>query len=73
MYSIFSEKLEELIKSTEKVEAQLLETGMKDSTPTILHPRVWKDEEEAIRAATDSDYRNKMELVKKLERKFGDI
>lgn len=67
----FEDILLDLSRLTERVSKEIGdEDSFKSSTPVILHPRVWKDEEEAKKAATDSNFRTKMELLKQLEDKM---
>ena len=64
--SPISKIFSDLEKQAEKTVKEISEESKTNKT-VILHPRVWKDKDEAQRAKNDPDYRRKMEIVKKLQ------
>jgi len=60
-----------LTREAEKTSEKLNDEGVKANETVILHPQVWKNKEDAIKASTDIDFRKKSEILKSFEGKIG--
>ncbi len=70
MFDEFTNLLKELESEAGLVVATVSDDGMKPNIPVVMHPRVWKTKDEAVKASGDLGYRTKMEVLKKLEDKM---
>lgn len=67
----FSEMLSKLTSEAVKVSNKLKDSEKVSGTPVILHPQVWKNKEDAIKAQEDPEFREKSEILKKFERQMS--
>lgn len=70
MAESFSKLLSDLSSKATKVSNKLKNSEKVSGTPTILHPQVWKDEDEARKAQEDPEFRETAEILKQFEKQM---